>query len=226
MNNVKYVMTAFFILLFLSFAPYSQAQTRYVTDEFEVMMRTGPSVQNKILEVLKSGKALEVIQADAGNDYSKVRSPKGEEGFILSRYLVDLPSAKDRLVKLEEQLNVMRSKPEELQSLLVQSQEENQDLISQNTSLTGRLEVSDKALKRIKLVSADAVNISERNEDLEGEVQNLLLQLDDLRIQNQVLKDESDRMFTMIGGGFILFGIFLGWILSISGRRDRSSWGA
>jgi len=216
----------FLLLILLFCTTHSQAQTQYVTDEFEVMMRTGPSVQNKILEVLKSGKALEIIEIDAGNDYSKVRSPKGEVGFILTRYLVDLPAAKDRLVKLEEQLRLLRSKPEELQNLLVQSQEENQNLITENTSLVSKLDASVKELKRIKSVSASAVSIAERNETLENEVQNLLLQQDDLRIQNQDLKDESDRMFTMIGGGFVLLGIFLGWILSISGRRDRGSWGS
>jgi len=99
-------------------------------------------------------------------------------------------------------------------------------LITQNTGLTDRLNAATSELKRIQEVSADAVEIATKNQRLEGEVQQLLLQLDDIRIQNEDLKDQSQRLNKMIGGGFILLGLFLGWVLSISGRRSRDSWGS
>jgi hypothetical protein len=75
-------------------------------------------------------------------------------------------------------------------------------------------------------VSADAVNLSIRSAKLETEVQQLLLQLDDIRIQNEVLKDQSAKRWFVLGVGAILVGLLLGWILSIARRPRRQSWGA
>lgn len=204
----------------------ASAETRYVTDEFEIMMRTGPSIQNKIVLALNSGTSLEVLRADAGNGYSQIRTANGEVGYALTRFLSPNQSARSRVGYLEEQLNQLRSKPQELVSLLAASQEDNQVLITQNTELSERLNVVESELMQIKKVSADAVNLSTQNQRLEGEVQQLLLQLDDIRIQNEDLKDQSDRMQNIMGAGLVLFGLFLGWILSISGRRGRDSWGS
>lgn len=213
---------AFLVLLALS--PMVIAETRYVTDQFEIMLRTGPSIQNKIVVVLTSGAELEVLNAEAGNGYSQIRTSKGEVGYALTRFLVTTPSARNRVSYLEEQLKQLRSKPAELVALLATSQEDNQVLIDQNTGLSELLNIAEAELTEIKKVSADAVNLSLQNQRLEGEVQQLLLQLDDTRIQNEDLKDQSDRMQNMMGAGLVLLGLFLGWILSISGRRNRNSW--
>lgn len=215
-----------YFFIFMAASGVTQAQKLYVSDEFEIMLRTGPTIQNKIIETLKSGVELEVLQADAGNGYSEVSSASGKTGFALTRYLSPNPSARNRVALLESQLNLLRSKPAELSSLLAKSQEDNKELISQNADISERLSVVSEELDRIKKVSADAVNIASQNQRLEGEVQELLLQLDDVRILNEDLKDQSNRMQTMIGGGFVLTGLFLGWILSISGRKNRNSWGS
>ena len=106
------------------------------------------------------------------------------------------------------------------------SQEENQELITQNTRLTNEYKAASQELAEIKAVSADAVNLSQRSAKLESEVQQLLLQLDDIRIENEVLKDQSAKRWYVLGGGTVLIGLLLGWILSIARRPRRQSWGA
>ena len=217
------------ILLFCVAAFYSSlsaAQTRYITDDFEIMLRTGPSVQNKIIRPLRSGTRIEVLREDAGNGHSQVQTSRGEIGYVLTRFLSVNQAARNRVTFLEEQLKQLRSKPGELQTLLANSQEENQELINQNLSLTEQLSASSKELAEIKRVSSDAVRLSQRNVKLESEVQQLLLQLDDIRIQNEVLKDQSAKRWYVLGGGTVLIGLLLGWILSISKRPRRQSWGS
>ena len=202
------------------------AQTRYVTDDFKVMLRTGPSLQNKIVTPLNSGTRLEVLREDAGNGHSQIQTSDGKIGYMLTRFLSPNRSARSRVKTLEAQLKQLRSKPGELQALFAVSQEENQDLISQNTRLTTQFEAASKELATIKEVSADAVNLSQRSAKLEIEVQQLLLQLDDIRIQNEVLKDQSAKRWYVLGGGTVFIGLLLGWILSIASRPRRQSWGA
>ena len=75
-------------------------------------------------------------------------------------------------------------------------------------------------------MSSDAVNIANKNSKLETEVQQLLLQLDDIRIQNKSLKDQSEQQWFMLGVGAIVLGLFLGWLLSKRSGSRRQSWGS
>ncbi len=219
-------LSPIFFAAVLTFSLPLQAQTRYVTDELEVMLRSGPSNKNKILRILKSGDGLQVLKADAGDGYSQVRNSRGDEGFVLTRYLTNQPSSRNRVKSLEAQIQQLRAKPGELQSLLATAQDDNQALITQNTDLTAKLTQTSKELDNIKRVSSDAVNIANRNSKLEGEVQDLLLELDKMRLDNEDLKDQSAQRWFMIGAGAVGFGLFLGWLLSISKRPRRQSWGS
>ena len=53
-------------LCLLLLLPVAQAgaQTVWVSDQFEVMLRTGPSTSNAIERMLRSGTQLEVIERD------------------------------------------------------------------------------------------------------------------------------------------------------------------
>lgn len=223
---MKYIVRAAILFGLIIHSTASFAQSGYITDTVEVMMRSGPSNKNKIIKILKSGERMDIVQADVGNNHSEVRTADGTVGFVISRYITDTPSAKARVKSLESQLNQLRAKPGELQALLATAQEDNLALIEQNTDLTATLTKTSSELENIKRVSSDAVNIASRNTKLEDEVQQLLLQIDDIRIQNEALKDQSDQRWFLLGGGAILFGLFLGWLLSISKRPRRQSWGA
>ena len=223
MKKLKVITLILISVTALSASAIVAAQTRYVTDDFKVMLRTGPSVQNKIVDSLNSGTRLEVLREDAGNGHSQVQTSSGKIGYMLTRFLSDNRSARSRLKYLESQLKQLRSKPGELQTLLATSQDENQLLIVQNTQLTNQYTAASQELAQIKAVSADAVNLSQRSAKLETEVQQLLLQLDDIRIQNEVLKDQSAKRWFVLGVGAILVGLLLGWILSIAQRPRRQS---
>jgi len=225
MKNKK--VAALFTLLITAFvSAASIAQTRYVTDDFKVMLRTGPSVQNKIVDSLSSGTRLDVLREDAGKGHSQVQTSDGKIGYVLTRFLSKNRSARSQVKYLEDQLKQLRSKPGELQALLATSQDENQELITQNTRLTKQYRTASLELAQIKEVSADAVNLSQRSAKLETEVQQLLLELDGIRIQNQDLSDQDNKRWFILGASAILVGLLLGWILSIASRPRRESWGS
>ncbi|MFT5137856.1 MAG: SH3 domain protein [Arenicella sp.] len=222
-----YYMKIKILLLLTSFllVPAAYAQTKYVTDDFEVMLRTGPSIQNKIVRPLRSGTRVEVLRVDSGNGHSQVQTSSGEIGYLLTRFLSKKPSARNRVSRLESQLAQLRSEPGEIRTLLVESQEQNQSLIEQNVLLTNSAQTAKSELLKIKDLSGDEIKLSSENQKLETEVQQLLLQLDDIRIQNEALRDNSERVRNLVGVGILLIGLFLGWVLSKAGAR-RNSWGS
>ncbi len=223
---MKYFFLSLIFIVAVMQSSQSYPQTRYVTDSIDVMMRSGPTNKNKIIKVLKSGERMQVVNLNAGNGHSEVRNAAGDTGFVLTRYLSDIPSARDRVARLEAQLQQLSAEPGELQTLLATAQEDNQALIKQNTDLTAKLVETTSELENIKRVSSDAVNIASRNTKLEGEVQELLLEIDTIRLRNNSLKDQEEQRWFMLGIGTIVFGLFLGWLLAISKSPRRQSWGA
>ena len=72
------------LLLCLGAAPLAMAETRYVTDQFEIPLRAGESLKYKVLRNLPSGTPLEVLSSNAKSGYSKVRTLDGRTGFVLT----------------------------------------------------------------------------------------------------------------------------------------------
>ena len=82
-----------FLLLLLTSA--ASAQPRYVSDRLEVTLRTGTSTQHSIIRMVPSGARVEVLETDGASGYSRVRAADGTEGWVLTRYLMEEPAARD-----------------------------------------------------------------------------------------------------------------------------------
>ena len=67
----------------------ADAETAWVSDQFEITLRTGPSTSNAIHLMVRSGTELEIIAQDPDKGYTQVRTGGGTEGWVLSRYLMD-----------------------------------------------------------------------------------------------------------------------------------------
>lgn len=209
-------------LLFLSLSEL-QAQTFYVTDDFEIMLRTGPAADKKIVKALSSGTKLRLIVKDAGNKHSEVETDEGERGFVLTRFLTTQPAAKERLVVLQNQIASLKEAPDTITGELLQTKEKNSQLSEQLTLIDEENQRLLQELATIKESSADVIEIVGERKRLQEESQNLQLQIEDMRLQIAALKDHSDKKWAMVGAGLIIGGIFLGLILA-SGRRRRSGW--
>ena len=67
------------VLLLVMLPPLAaQATTRYVTDEFNIMMRSGESSNHRITRQLRSGTPVEVLSVNSETGYSQVRIDGGE----------------------------------------------------------------------------------------------------------------------------------------------------
>ena len=83
----------------------ANAQSAWVSDEFEVTLRTGPSTSNAIELMVSSGTELEVLEQDPESGYTRVRTGGGTEGWVLTRSLMDEPSEREKLESLTRQLS-------------------------------------------------------------------------------------------------------------------------
>ncbi len=221
--SLKTVVSVTLCALFTSL---TVAQTNYVTDDFEIMFRAGPSVQNKIIRPLRSGTPIEVLNNDAGNGHSQVQTARGEIGYVLTRFISNSVPAKNKLSQLQQRLDALTADPGDVRAELALAQEGNQLLIEDNMKLATRLKEAQDRITQIESISGDTIALTEENQRLSNEVQQLLLQLDDFRIQTETLRDTTDIKTRLVTTGIVVVGILLGWILSLAGsrRRNRSGW--
>ena len=60
---MKQIQIIVFVLItFCLIGKLSASSKAYVTDNFKITLRTGPSTQNKIIKLLRSGQLLDVIE--------------------------------------------------------------------------------------------------------------------------------------------------------------------
>ncbi len=101
---------AILILVLAGLSAAAQAQTtRYVSDQLIISLRSGPAEDKKLIRTIPSGTPLVVLDEPAAGDFVHVRDGEGTEGWVLSRFLMDQPAARDRLGELTQRLEKLKS---------------------------------------------------------------------------------------------------------------------
>lgn len=211
------------LLLLLSSALH--AETRYVTDQFEITLRTGPSTSNSIIKMLKSGQALTVLEEDPERKYTRVRTTDGKEGFVLTRYLDNQPSARQRLAALQkktEQLNkTIRDQRQELKQYREGQQTDSQTI----GQLKRELQATQTELEQLKNATRDTVQVIEQNRTLQQRITRLESEKQLLEEENRSYKDSTAMDWFVRGAGVSLLAFFIGILVTRIRWRKRDSWG-
>ncbi|MCW8950800.1 MAG: TIGR04211 family SH3 domain-containing protein [Sedimenticola sp.] len=214
-------------LVLLTAVTHLQAETRFVTDQFKVTLRSGESSTHKITRMLPSGYELELLSTNSESGYSMVKTKDGTTGYILTRQLMPIPSARDRLVSAEAKLAELQEEPGRLSSKLSKLQDEFQALTNQHKKLQQENKKLDDELQAITRTAANAVRISNERNDLRKQVATLTREAEDLKQENRELSNDSNQRWFLIGGGVVVGGIILGLILpSLRLGKRKSSWGS
>ena len=202
------------------------ATQKYITDEFEVTMRSGTSTANEILRMLKSGQAVTILEEDVDTKYSLVEVEDGKKGYVLNRYLVDSPSSKFQL----DQLQIKSAKQEETNALLqTQIKKLQADLEieqSDSGSLKAALLATETELSRVRDAAENTLIIVDENEELKVRVDQLTQNNLMLGEQNASLKDSSNMDWFIRGAGVSLIAFLLGILITRIRWRKQDSWGS
>jgi len=217
----------------LLFALPAAAQTRYVSDQLIITLRTEPSSDAPVVTTMRTDTPLEVLE-DSGR-FLKVRSPNGEEGYVLSQYVTDalpkslqleqLQAERDqlqrKLKRLEEaqgatssELEAARRQQEalasELQAKLTATEQELATTRNQLSAVSAKFEALQKDAR-------DVVAIVAQREELQGERDRLSAELNQLHEENNALLRTGMIQWFLAGGGVF----FLGWIVGKISRKKR-----
>ena len=218
-------MPFFIFLAILCFSSNAFAETTaYVSDDFEITLRSDKGPGKKILKMLATGTKLEVIETDEDEGYAYVRTGSGVEGWVLSRYLINQPVAKVLLERANSKVTELRKKLKEQDEQLNSLSKEKTSLERQSNSLDDRKSKLEKEIETIKRVSADQIALYEENQKLKGEVLTLRRDIQSIQQKNMNLQDESARNWFLVGAAVCVVGIFAGLVLPNMRFRKKSNW--
>lgn len=208
----------------LLFASVAQAQQMYVTDELVITLRTGPSTQNTIVANLSTGDAVEVLEADDELGYTRVRVADGDEGWVLTRYLMDEPSSDQQLATAERSLNQARERIAALEAELSQ-RGSNLDETSAALDAAENAHRSVSAeLEQLRAASSNVIQMQNDNDTLRRSNLELSSQVDALQTETSRLGSRNRQNWFVVGALVLAFGIVIGLVAPSLRPRRRSNW--
>jgi len=219
------VKKALIVLTCLVLAAPALGRTLYVTDSFKITMRSGESTGHKIVRMLPSGAALDVLGQNPDSGYTRVRA-FGQEGYVLTRQLMDDPSAREQIKTLTARLKELEEAPGKLSSKLVALERSHGELQQAHEELKSIKEQLEQELQSIRRTASDAMRINEERNELRKQVASLTREREELKQENRDLGNQTAQRWFMIGAGVIVLGVVLGLILPhLRFQRRKSSWG-
>jgi SH3 domain protein len=206
----------------LLLASTAYAEPAWVTDQFEITLRSGPSTNNAIQLMVSSGTRLEVLERDAESGYTRVMTQGGTEGWVLTRYLMNEASAREQLQTLTGQLTSANTRGSSLDSQLNAIKGEYDSASRQIATLEREKAAVEKELAEIKRTAANVLAISDQNKSLMDELAAAQIRADTLEQENRVLASQTTRYWFATGGLVLVVGLVLGlWLPRINWRRRR-----
>jgi SH3 domain protein len=213
------------IALCLTF-PAVGAEEKYISDDIEVTLRSGTSTTNSIVDLLRSGDPVVVIEEDLTTQYSLVETADNKRGYVLTRFLMDQPSARETLIELQALHQTLQSRMAQQQAEVERLDRELTQANTDNENLKNTLRASEQELGTVRSAAADTLDIIEQNQRLQTVVAQLQKEKDSLEEQNTVLRDSTRLDWFIRGGAVALVALLIGILVTRIRWRKNDSWGS
>jgi len=214
-------MMVLVISWFFGMAQQGWAAKAYVTDTFEITLRTGPSNENKIIAMLFSGRPLEVM--GTRGDWSQVKVlDDGKEGWILSRYLVTRLPWEIQARKFQEDLASLNAKSGRLQKDFVDESQQRQGIAAELKRKTEELDALRKEYLELKRGSEGFLRLKALYEASERSLKLAQAGVNKLAAENEDLRSSQQNMWFLSGALVLLCGLLIGGIAGRQQKKRRS----
>lgn len=209
------LITLIFALLI---AATASAKTLYIHDILRVDMRSGPSLEYRIIDFLRSGTELQVLKEDG--EWINIKT-SDKEGWIQSQYTSEEPVARQKLVAALTEIQTLKKQNAALNQNLQASQTELQELSSDHNKISSSTEQLQQELDRIQKTSKNAIETEAAYRQLQENTELLKVDIEKLKIENIRLSEANLTEGIQWGAGCVFFGILIAWLISKSATKKR-----
>ena len=185
----------------------AQAETLLISDVCYASLRANQTNDSKVVQSgLKTGTQVTLLEAPSDSDWSRVKTDTGQEGWIRKQFLLNGPTAQMQLDKLKTE-TANRPAP-----------------VDPSAEVPAACHSWAAELANLKALSADAVNLNKRYQDLLAEHEMAKTSLDSLRAENERLKGRTQHTQWIYGGILVAGGVLLALLIQAIRPRRRSEW--
>ncbi|AKP33176.1 TIGR04211 family SH3 domain-containing protein [Yersinia aleksiciae] len=204
MQKIRLICLAV-LSLSLSWGAHAE-EKRYISDELDTYVHSGPGNQYRIVGTLKGGDEVTLISVDEGTNYGQIRDSKGKTTWIPLNQLSETPSLRIRVPDLEQQVKTLTDKLANIDNSWNQRTAEMQQKVAASDSVISELQKENESLKNQLVVAQKKV--SAVNLQLDDKQRTIILQ------------------WFMYGGGVAGIGLLLGLVLPhlIPSRKKNNRW--
>jgi SH3 domain protein len=209
------------ILGFFGITQQGWAVKAYVTDTFEITLRTGPSNENKIVAMLFSGRPLEVVSTQG--EWSQVKVLDGDkDGWVMSRYLITRPPWEVQAKKLQEDLASLSAKLTRVQKDFADESQQRQGLAADSKRKTEELQALTKEYLELKKGAEGYLRLKTLYEAAEKNAKAAQEELSKLTEENESLRSSQQNRWFLSGALVLLCGLLIGGIVGRQQKKRRS----
>lgn len=233
-KQAVYVIMVFSVLSYGALGTeIANAERQYVSDELIITMREGQGNEYKIINTLKTGTPLEILEES--EKHFKVRTPDGLEGWVLKQYITAetpkteiIAGLERKRARLQAQFDQLKGKKAIFQDEIQSVKSDYNDRIRKlNQRLSEKSEEAEQTGKELKNISDQFHALETQSKDVVALVEErdrLKLQNNSLSTGNKRLQKENTRLkriemiwWFLAGGGVF----FIGWITGKVSRKKR-----
>lgn len=171
------------------------AKTMYIRNWMTVSVRATPDEASQIIGNATTNDPVQVIEEGGG--WSHIRTAKGKDGWVPSRYLTPQLPATVSAQQCEERIKALQEENRKLQELASKKPEP----VSAQPGATPAGLDCPSLQKQYEMLQKDNKVLTDKNNALVEE--------------NSRLKTSENLTFTVIGGVFIIIGIMVGLLLQL-----------
>ncbi|HNY66445.1 MAG TPA: TIGR04211 family SH3 domain-containing protein [Deltaproteobacteria bacterium] len=220
MMNAAKAATVLACLLFIG-APLQHALAAglYVREGANVPVREAPYDNARITGMATQSDYLEILEGKG--EWLRIKTPKGEEGWVPNRYLTRQMPKTLVVDQLNEKIKSLTQENLALQEENAQLQKENRERSYRISGVSKEVEEARKQYETLKLESSQYLDLKNRYLTLQAQYKDMSQKLDQATRENNKLKTSERIIFTLVGGAFIVMGIVIGTLLQVMRSKPK-----
>ena len=218
MNIKRLGVSAIALLILICTAIIAVAETKYVVEEFEITMRTGPGTSNKIIALIPSGKQVEVITP--GEEWTEVRLGTGKQGWVLTRYLTEELPSELRLERLQRKYEELLNRHKDLDQNATELGSVKKELTATLTDTQNKLTELTAAYEALKSESADFIQLKKNYQTTAKDLNEARTRAENAESELNRLSNNQIYTGMLYGGGLLAVGFIVGFIMKKPKRRS------
>ncbi len=203
----------FLVVLGLCAAPVLAAKDMYVSDRMQITVRTGPTTENRVIEMISSGDQVTVLE-ESNDGWARVRTASGKEGWVLRRFLIEETPAVVRLHEFAD------GQGKNLGQRLEEAKRESGEAKRLQVLAETRAREAESALQKLQNECAEVVKLREEYGRLQEEYQQQTQEIEELSTEIESMRFSTNLKWFLAGGGVL----FLGWLIGLAFGRRKKRW--